>query len=311
MGSKDIKYLGFGLGIGILTGGFIFGALFLIPNVRNAVLPVQVISLPESATPFFQPASTQLAGTIADPLMATQTPATLQTEILTSTLEVLSSPTPVFTATPSNAELLESSGELAIVGPLTREQQLNLYEASITFIAPTLTESKKMSVQINGLRFSDPTTTCGPLAAAILQKAGILSTDFVPHAFFLINPDNGIDRELLEKAFPNDRYTNTRYKIKLSKVNWIQQPLMPGDFLYIYSGEQGNFEHMLVVTRVDSAGRAYSVTNYGTEAGFIINEVMLYDPADPTAGIFYQWTKREKQLFGSTGFAGFEVWRQN
>ena len=66
---------------------------------------------------------------------------------------------------------------------------------------------------------------------------------------------------------------------------------------------------MLVVNRVDSQGRAYSVTNYNTEEGFVINEVMLYDPNDPSAGIFAQWTKREKQLLGSTGFAGYEVWR--
>jgi hypothetical protein len=69
---------------------------------------------------------------------------------------------------------------------------------------------------------------------------------------------------------------------------------MPGDFVYIYSGTQGNFEHMLVVNRVDYQGRAYSVTNYNTEKGFIIDEVLLYDPNDPTVGIFEQWAKREK-----------------
>lgn len=66
---------------------------------------------------------------------------------------------------------------------------------------------------------------------------------------------------------------------------------------------------MLIVTRVDYQGRAYSVTNHDTEEGFIIDEVMLYDPRDPSVGIFAQWTRREKQVLGSTGFAGFEVWR--
>ncbi len=216
---------------------------------------------------------------------------------------------PVFTPTLSTAELLESSGDLALVGPLTREQQLNLYNSALTFIAPTYAESKKMSVAINGQRFSDPNTTCGPLALAILQRAQIIGTENVPHDFFLINPDNGLDRQLLERTFPNEHYVNTRYKVKLNQVDWASQPLLPGDFLYIYAGEQGNFEHMLVVTRVDSAGRAYSVTNYNTEEGFIINEVLLYDPQDPSAGIFAQWTKRKDQLLGSTGFAGFELWR--
>jgi hypothetical protein len=66
---------------------------------------------------------------------------------------------------------------------------------------------------------------------------------------------------------------------------------------------------MLVVTRVDSQGRAYSVTNYNTEQGFVINEALLYDPADSNAGLFSQWTEKQFQKLGSTGYAGFEVWR--
>ena len=228
---------------------------------------------------------------------------------LSATLSSIDIPIPLVTPTLSTADLLAASGDLSIVGALSRQQQLDLYNAALTFIAPTYEESKKMSVAINGLRFSDPNITCGPLSLAILQKAQIINTNNVPHDFFLINPDNGIDRNLLERTFPNEHYTNTRYRIKLKDVNWLAQPLMPGDFLYIYAGEEGNFEHMLVVTRVDQAGRAYSVTNYNTEQGFIINEVLLYDPSDHNAGIFAQWTKRKDQLLGSTGFAGFEVWR--
>ena len=66
---------------------------------------------------------------------------------------------------------------------------------------------------------------------------------------------------------------------------------------------------MLVVNRVDSQGRAYSVTNYNTEQGFIIDEALLYDPADSNAGLFSQWTEKQFQKLGSTGYAGFEVWR--
>jgi hypothetical protein len=249
----------------------------------------------------------------ASPVIFTETPSILSSSTLS--LESTQTPSiPLETLLPSPTQIdasgLVTSGQLAIVGPLTQDEQIRLFQASLTFIAPTYVDSKKMSVEINQLRFSDPSTTCGPLSIAILQKAGLLNPDFVPHDYFLINPDNGADRILLEKAFPNSNYENTRYKIKLNKVNWFAQPLMPGDFLYIYSGEEGNFEHMLVVSRVDALGRAYSVTNYNTEEGFIINEVMLYDPADPAAGIFAQWTQRKDQLLGSTGFAGYEVWRR-
>jgi hypothetical protein len=66
---------------------------------------------------------------------------------------------------------------------------------------------------------------------------------------------------------------------------------------------------MLVVNRVDGLGRAYAVTNFGTTDGYIIDEVMLYDPTDPDAGMFRVWTEKQNALLGSTGFGGFEVWR--
>jgi hypothetical protein len=203
-----------------------------------------------------------------------------------------------------------SSGEIVPMGPLTVEQQIKLYEASQSFIAPTNEQAKQMSVLINHVRFSDPGNTCGPLAIAILQKAGIISEDALEaHDFFLINPDLGKDRLTIQTAFPKDHYTDTRYKVKINQFDWKANPLLPGDFIYIYSGSEGNFEHMLVVNRVDSQGRAYSVTNYNTEQGFVIDEVMLYDPSDPAPGIFAQWTARPRAKLGSTGFAGFEVWR--
>jgi hypothetical protein len=306
MRSKDLRYLGIGLGIGIAVMSLFLGTAFFLPGLRERVLPSQQIPAPQMAATEFQ------SNVIPFPA-DTQTPLSAGVFEATPTLGPASLPadtsTPLITPTLTTAELLAATGELSIIGPLTRTQQLNLYNAALTFIAPTNAESKKMAVAINGLRFSDPNTTCGPLAIAILQRAQIVGTENVPHDFFLINPDNGLDRQLLEKTFPNEQYVNTRYKIKLSQVDWQAKPLMPGDFLYIYAGEQGNFEHMLVVTRVDQAGRAYSVTNYNTEEGFIINEVLLYDPLVPSAGIFAEWTKRKDQLLGSTGFAGFEIWR--
>ena len=205
--------------------------------------------------------------------------------------------------------MMIANGEIAITGPLTQEQQIRLYEASLFFIAPTYKESKKMSVLINQARFSDPSTTCGPLSIAILQKAGIFSADLVAHDFFLINPDLGKDRIVIKSVFTPEQYTDTRYKVRIDQEDWNANPLMPGDFVYIYAGTGGNFEHMLVVNRVDSQGRAYSVTNYNTEQGFVIDEALLYDPADSNAGLFSQWTEKQFAKLGSTGYAGYEVWR--
>lgn len=202
-----------------------------------------------------------------------------------------------------------ANGEIQITGPYSREQQIKLYEASLRFIAPTYEQAKQMSVLVNHVRFSDPSTTCGPLSISVLQAAGLLGEDFEAHDFFLLNPSLPKDRDIANKFFPPELYTSTRYRTRIDEFDWKANPLMPGDFVYIYHGTGGNFDHMLVVNRVDAQGRAYSVTNYGTEQGFIINEAVLYDPNDPTAGLFKVWTKRANQVLGSTGFSGVEIWR--
>jgi hypothetical protein len=299
MHSSDIKYLSLGLGVGALLASLFFIGFFFLQQFKApetvSLLGFAGTPVP-SITPTLQPTST---ATITTTPTFTFTPTTLPT----------STPQPTATATLTTTELLIANGEIVPSGPLTKEQQIKLYEASLFFIAPTAEQSKQMSVLINHVRFSDPSTTCGPLSIAILQKAGILNEELNPHDFFLVNPDLGKDRIVINSVFSPEKYIDTRYKVRIDKYDWKTNPLLPGDFVYIYSGTGGNFEHMLVVNRVDAQGRAYSVTNYNTEQGFVINELMLYDPSDPNSGAFSQWTERHFAKLGSTGFAGFEVWR--
>ena len=305
MRSTDIKYISIGLGIGALIASLFFIGFLLVPQpnspAKNLLAGIQGTLIPATAIP-----------TGTNTVQPTLTLAETSTPIFTYTPTTLPTSTalPTATATLTTAEVMIGTGDIVPAGPLTVQQQINLYEASLFFIAPTYEQSKQMSVLINHVRFSDPSNTCGPLSIAILQKAGILSeATLEAHDFFLVNPDLGKDRITIKTAFPADLYTDTRYKVKINQFDWKANPLLPGDFVYIYSGTEGNFEHMLVVNRVDSKGRVYSVTNYRTEQGFVINEVMLYDPSDPSLGMFAQWTAKPRAKLGSTGFAGFEIWR--
>ena len=308
---SDFKYLGYGFGIGTLLASLFFAGWFFVPQLnvlgRNLLFGIQDAPNPIiTLVPTTQPTAAFIS-TSTSTFTSTATANLVAAPALTSTLTPTLFPSP--TATLTVAEMMIANGEITFAGPLTREQQTNLYEASLFFVAPTYKQSKKMSEMINNARFSDPNTTCGPLSIAILQKAGILSANLVAHSFFLINPDLGKDRIVIKNTFPPQQYTDTRYKVRIDEFDWRTNPLVPGDFVYIYAGTGGNFEHMLVVNRVDSLGRAYSVTNYNTELGFVITEALLYDPADSNAGLFSQWTEKQFQKLGSTGYAGFEVWR--
>jgi hypothetical protein len=204
---------------------------------------------------------------------------------------------------------LLQGGYLSQVGPLGLRDQFGVYESSLKYVRTGMEESQHIGEQINGPGYGAPSSICGPLSIAILQEAGIVRPDLDPHAFWMLNPDALGDRKLLSRAFPSDRFENTRFHVPLNNMDWHENPLYPGDFIYIYAGTGGTFEHMLVVNRVDSDGRAYAVTNHMTPNGFIISEVLLYNPDDPNVGMFPAWTARPNAESGSTGFAGFEVWR--
>jgi hypothetical protein len=179
----------------------------------------------------------------------------------------------------------------------------------LKYVSISTEKSQLIGEQINGPGYGSPSNICAPLSISILQEAGIVNPDLDPHDFWLLNPDDAGDRKLLAKAFPPEKYGNYRIRVRLDLIDWNLTPLYPGDFVYLYAGKGGNFEHVLVVNRVDSRGRAYAVTNYNTENGFIISEVLLYDPNQSGVGMFSVWTAWSRARLGSTGFAGFEVWR--
>jgi len=290
---SEVRYVGLGIFIGMLSAGVLILVVLSVSVDAAALVPVRAwIYSPTQAAPT----------AMSIPATPSETPP--PTITTTSTL----SPSP--TATQTSMEKLIAAGQLVVVGPLDEQRQIiALYESAIKFIAPTTAESRSLGETLNGKGYGSPSLICGPLSMAILRDAGIVSSDVTLHQYWLLNPKIREDRKLLETAFPEDRFEHHVNKNPLSRIDWQSYPLLPGDFLYIEEGTGGNFDHMLVVDRVDAQSRAYAVTNYNTEAGFVIDEILLYDPAEPSLGIFRRWTAKVNALLGSTGFGGFELWR--
>lgn len=195
---------------------------------------------------------------------------------------------------------------------LTPSQKERLNQVALSFLAPTQEEALAKAEQIGFVQYADPSNMCGPLAIAQLRGAGLLSRYVDPHDFWLMRPNTSA--ALLRKTFPEDRFEHYVFKQSIREFDFKAFPLKAGDFLYLYAGDNGTFEHILTVTRVDGAGRAYTVTNLNIQPYpnyyYVIREVMLYDPAQPGVGQFYGWTDRAKNgWIGLTGYGGFEVWR--
>jgi len=110
--------------------------------------------------------------------------------------------------------------------------------------------------------------------------------------------------------FPQDLYEVHRFETGTDRFDFAAWPLMPGDFVYTYAG-RGSFSHMFIVTEVDEAGRAYTVTNQlQPDGGYLVQRVLLYDPQEHEAGVLHSpclecgsWRRR-------TGLGGFDVLRR-
>ncbi len=251
-------------------------------------------------------ATLQLSRTLL-PLSPTSmvAPTAESTMLPAGTSTVSTSPT----STPDAVQLALANGGLTFTGPLSNAQQIALYRSSLNYVRSNAHDSRRLAKEINGVGYGDPSNICGPLAIAIMRDAGLIDNGTSPHDFWLLNPLATTDQQLLRRVFPSSRYLYTKLSTPINKMDWQSFPLEPGDFLFIWHGSGGNFDHMLVVNRVDANLRPYAVTNYGTSDGFVIAETLLYDINDPEAGIFHTWTKEREAILGSTGFGGFELWR--
>lgn len=235
---------------------------------------------------------------------ATQTPTATATETPAPT----STPTPIPSATP-----VPPTPTLT----LKEQREANLYQASLHYLADTAEEADLVAREIDFASgpHESADNACGPLTVAIMKDGGYLPEDANPHDMWLLCPRedipgcNGLNI-LDQKFFPQSEYDYIRIEESVGTWDWAKNPLQPGDWLYLFVrkgiSKYDGFDHMLVVTRVDDRGRAYSVTNVNKGDGFVIQEELLYDPRRAGVGLFADLTndKLRKEL-GMTGTAGF------
>ena len=231
-------------------------------------------------------------------------------------------PSPTSTALPptSTQPILTSTPMPPTPTPtLTAQQQREeaLHEASLLFLADTPQKADQIAREINYAH--DPNESadnaCGPLTVAILKAADYLPEDASEHDLWLLCLRDDIPgctgmEKLQKQYFPPDQNDYIRVEESVGKYNFKKNPLKPGDWLFLFAKwdyvKYPGFDHMLVVTRVDEAGRAYTVTNLNRGEGFLITEEMLYDPKRPGTGLFYELTNNEiRGPLGMTGTGGF------
>ena len=193
---------------------------------------------------------------------------------------------------------------------LSEAQRARLLAAARQYIAPEEEQANQVALEIDFIEGANEhaSTMCGPLSISILRSAELLGLWARPADFWLLNPREEIAK--VQKVFPEELYYWYAFDTPISQFDFRQQPLVAGDMLYLHAGSGDTFEHILVVNRVEADGRAYTVSNFFTETGTIIEERMLYDPARPGEGQFQRWADRQyRNTIGITGSGGFRIWR--
>lgn len=200
------------------------------------------------------------------------------------------------------------------VSQQSRNWQEKLRLAAESYLTTGARESVAVAQRLDYLAgpIEHPSTMCGPLAAAILRDAGLLPRGITPasnlYNFWLANPR--VDQRP-RSLFPEREYDYFQFSTPINEFDFSAWPLYPGDFLYTYAYQASGFDHMFVVSEVDAAGRAYVISNEEqADGGFLIQRLLLYDPADPSAGALHnEWLIRHSNRM-RTGGGGFDVLRK-
>lgn len=235
----------------------------------------------------------------------------------------------------SRRDFLEIGSKLAIsailpipkglIGREVLDQKDNRFdEVAKSYVANTYEEAISVSQHIHGRL---PSNMSGPLATSILMgwKLNIdgtisnISNDVMDNTRMSgITPEdmypNGVNdnSKMYEYAFPKDEYDSFYIKESIGTIDFNKIPeikeLKPGDFLFL---DGGSFTHHIAISRKDSEGRLFCVSNIRGEKEdeFLIQEVMLWDPIRKN-GFFRDLANGVGVETEKTGTSGFYLWRR-
>ncbi len=183
------------------------------------------------------------------------------------------------------------------------------------FLASTCREANRVSQEEIG--YWDATSMCGPLSWRIVKDANsfpyrIGNWYSSATLFTQANPRwNG--RPWI--GFDPETYDLLSTEKPMMGYDFASNGnLYAGDIVYsystLYAKNDGRFDHIFMVTSVNSDGSRSTITNMVRNhptADCSIREVTLYTPGDLTTGVInYEWNNHG---YGSTGSTGFDVLR--
>ncbi len=209
---------------------------------------------------------------------------------------------------PSPTQGMPPSATLTVVStpaPTVSDPNQRLAESAAFFQAET---DEELQVVLADLGEEDAGYIDGPLALAILKRAGWLPVEVKTHKFWLADPQ--VDDGPMREIFPREKYDWQLRLGALREVDLIQAGLFPGDLLYLIPTNPQRVGKYLLITRKDRDGRIFTTTNLqdSKSGAYRIEEMELFDPAQAEAGWLAGQSGRYKgvMLVRKRSYAGQE-----
>lgn len=152
----------------------------------------------------------------------------------------------------------------------------------------------------HSLGVESPSNMCGDLAIRILKDMGVIPQTVSDNALHTADPVKQWNRFL--KVFPESEFEVIHIKTPAARYDFANNPLLPGDFIFLTGALYRGFGHMIAITEDDSSGHAYTVTNIWKKDGTTIRKIMVEDlniPYDPNASLYYDPTKPDEPFFNN------------
>lgn len=127
-----------------------------------------------------------------------------------------------------------------------------------------------------GGQTEEPDTLDGPLAGTLWQRAGLLPAGINPARVAANYRPTAGRMDALAGWLPAADYLRLQPPLLAGRIAAEDFSLLPGDLVEM-RGPVGS--KMLVITERDAEGRAYSVTPVQQAGGWLVQRVVVYDPA--------------------------------
>ncbi len=152
-----------------------------------------------------------------------------------------------------------------------------LLELPSGFVLEFMAESPGEIAQVlERLGEEDASNIDGPLAAALMIRAGLLESDFRTHNLWLLDPVENWKK--MEKYLPHEEFEWIRLDGKMNGAEF-DFPLNPGDLIYLIPSIPKTRGQFIFVHRTDAQGSVFGISNYldSRSEEYRVGEILIVD----------------------------------